>query len=298
MTFAEAQIASRAFDLMVTAMTARANVLSAFQSLPLIPEFIVDIVLGSTSEEVRVAACKQLLRLSKARVVARALNLDENPTKAAPPPTPKQFLTRIVLKTPVPLWMPSCKARGISHAVFGQCTEYFELRRALLTGLTRREMEFYGENAEEMVANEVDLLHNFGPCPREEDCVLLAGHLRLVQSLLSCDGVSKVKVGAALIHTLLDIYLFPASKVMASSSTGRSKASSSSSGAVQPKCDTPDSRTAAYSLLAELARDCPQNLNSISSKIVAMHHSFDQGPNSIEIFWLEFWLEKRLEIPF
>ena len=47
----------------------------------------------------------------------------------------------------------------------------------------------------------------------EEDCVLLAGHLRLVQSLLSCDGVSKAKVGTALIHTLLDIYLFPASKV-------------------------------------------------------------------------------------
>ena len=73
------------------------------------------------------AACKQLLRLSKARIVARALNLDENSTKASQPPTPKQFLTRIVLKTPVPLWMPSCKARGISHAVFGQCTEYFEL---------------------------------------------------------------------------------------------------------------------------------------------------------------------------
>ena len=59
--------------------------------------------IGSTSEEVRMAAFKQLLRLSKARVVARALNLDETSTKA-PPPTPKQFLTRIVLKTPVPLW--------------------------------------------------------------------------------------------------------------------------------------------------------------------------------------------------
>ena len=29
-------------------------------------------------------------------------------------------------------------------------------------------MEFYGENAEDMMANEVDLLHNFGPCPRED----------------------------------------------------------------------------------------------------------------------------------
>lgn len=45
-TFAEAQIAARAFDLMVTAMSSRANVLSAFQSLPLVTEFIVDIVLG------------------------------------------------------------------------------------------------------------------------------------------------------------------------------------------------------------------------------------------------------------
>ena len=47
-TAAEAQIAILAFDLMVTAMTARAgNVLAAFQALPLIPEFIVDIVLGT-----------------------------------------------------------------------------------------------------------------------------------------------------------------------------------------------------------------------------------------------------------
>ena len=66
-------------------------------------------------------------------------------------------------------------------------------------------------------------------------------------------------------------------QVMASTSTSRSRrASSSLAGAVQPKCDTPDSRTAAYSLLAELARDCPQNLNAITSKIITMHHSFDQ----------------------
>lgn len=100
---AEARIACRAFDLLVTALTARANVLSALQSLPLFTDFIVDIVLGSTSEDVREAACRQLLRLSRARVVARALNLDEGSPKA-PPPTPKQFLTRTVLKTPVPLW--------------------------------------------------------------------------------------------------------------------------------------------------------------------------------------------------
>ena len=61
------------------------------------------------------------------------------------------------------------------------------------------------------------------------------------------------------------------------SSSTPSKNKFSSGVAVQPRCDTPDSRTAAYSLLAELARDCPQNLNSITSKIVAMHHSFDQG---------------------
>ena len=66
-----------------------------------------------------------------------------------------------------------------------------------------------------------------------------------------------------------------------SSSTAATLSRLNKAAVVQPRCDTPDSRTAAYSLLAELARDCPQNLKRITSAIATMHHSFDQGKRRI-----------------
>ena len=66
------------------------------------------------------------------------------------PQTPRQFLTRVILKTPVPLWMPSCLARGISHVILGQCTEDFELRCHLLRGLSMFEQEVLGESAHQV----------------------------------------------------------------------------------------------------------------------------------------------------
>lgn len=44
----------------------------------------------------------------------------------------------------------------------------------------------------------------------------LLGHLKLVQCLLTCEGVDKTKL-MSLIHTLLDEFLFPTSKLERSS---------------------------------------------------------------------------------
>ena len=79
------------------------------------------------------------------RLTARSLNLDgdsgDSKSSSHRLLTPKQFLTRTILKAPVPLWMPSCKARGISHAILAQCTEYFDLRAYLLGEMSFREQE-------------------------------------------------------------------------------------------------------------------------------------------------------------
>ena len=75
------------------------------------------------------------------------------------------------------------------------------------------EQEILGENARTMLEDELNFLHNYGPCSRPEDCTLLAGHLRLVEALLSADGVSTDEVGRNVISDLLDSHLFPASKV-------------------------------------------------------------------------------------
>ena len=46
-----------------------------------------------------------------------------------------------------------------------------------------------------MIEDEITWLHNFSPCNPISDSQLLAGHIRLVKALLSCQGVGKVQVG-------------------------------------------------------------------------------------------------------
>ena len=127
------------------------------------------------------------------------------------------LFSRLILKAPVPLWMPSCKSRGTSHILLGQCSEYFEVRCYLLRGLSFTEQEILGENARTMVEDELTFLQNYVPCPRVEDCTLLAGHLKLVEALVSADGASTATVGKNIIPVILDAYLFPASQVISES---------------------------------------------------------------------------------
>ena len=194
----------------------------------------------------------------RCRLTARALNLDgesSDPKASHRLLTPKQFLTKTILKAPVPLWMPSCKARGISHAILAQCTEYFDLRSYLLGEMSLREQECQGVSSKQMIEDELNFLHNYTPCHRPVDCTLLAGHLRLVEALLLCEGVDKVAVGANLIKELLNVYLFPSSRLIADGALSNGSLVSidlTEARNINPKCDTSDSRVAAYSLLVRI----------------------------------------------
>lgn len=246
----DAQIAAEAFDMLATCLQLRSQNIAAFYNLPFVTEFIVETLLGSVSSQVRKAACSQLIRLSRIRTpsAVRSLNLDGdiNGSNTHTKHSSRHMLTKILLKAPVPLWMPSCKARGTSHALLGQCTEYFELRSYLLDGLTMREQEALGENSKLLLDDELTFLHNYATCGRLEDCTLLAGHLRLVEALLSSDGVSLAEVGDDIIPEVLDAYLFPASQLISdgvlNASTSEGNDSLLQARSVNPKCDTPDSR--------------------------------------------------------
>ena len=90
---------------------------------------------------------------------------------------------------------------------------YFELRCFLLKNLSKHEQNLLGENACQMMEDEITFLNNFTTCHRLHiDCVLIAGHLRLMEALVTCDGVEKVVVGKTLIPEILNIYLFPSSR--------------------------------------------------------------------------------------
>ena len=137
-----------------------------------------------------------------------------------------------------------------------------------MENLTLAEQESLGENARTMLEDELTFLHSYGPCSLQEDCTLLAGHLRLVQALLTAEGVSTDEVGKNVISDLLDSHLFPASKVIVEGSQQVRE--------INPKLDTADSRTAAYDLLTKLARGHEANLTSIVTHLVNMHHTYDE----------------------
>ena len=211
----DAQIAGEALDFLVKCLQLRNHNISCFYNLPSVNDFIIDTLLGSPSEEVRQRSCEQLIRLSKIRITNRNLNfeLNESVTTTSRYLNPKQFLTKALLKTPVALWMPSCKARGISHAILAQCSEYFDLRCFLLKNLTKHEQDLLGENACQMMEDELTFLNNFTTCHRLQiDCILISGHLRLMEALVTCDGIDKTVVGKTLIPEILNSYLFPSSR--------------------------------------------------------------------------------------
>jgi len=233
----DCQIAGEALELFVTCLSLRQNLISRLYTLPSVSDFIIDTLLGSPSETVRQQAADQFSRLSKIKLVSRALSMSSD----APLPTsnsPRHFLVQLLLKTPVPLWMPSCKARTASHQMTSQCGQYMELRCSLLQGMSRAEQEVLGENAAQMIEDEITWLFNFSPCSRPSDSTLLAGHIKLVKALLSCQGVNKKEVGAGMISQFLSTYLFPASKLI--SEGGLATASNAKD--CSPMCDTPDSR--------------------------------------------------------
>ena len=139
-------IATEALDLLATCLQLRNHHLTSFYNLPNVSEFILEILLYSSSEEIRKSAANRLKSLATIRPsVARSLILDPPPhpggggnSTAAETSlntntssiklSPRLMLTKLILKAPVLLWMPSCKARGTSHILLGQCSEYFDVR--------------------------------------------------------------------------------------------------------------------------------------------------------------------------
>ena len=70
--------------------------------------------------------------------------------------------------------------------------------------------------------NEIDWILNFtSSCENSEiqklDNKLISGHLNLIRTLLTCEGVNKRETGQKIIKFLINNFLFPASKLILSS---------------------------------------------------------------------------------
>ncbi|XP_035763466.1 ubiquitin carboxyl-terminal hydrolase 24 [Neolamprologus brichardi] len=209
----DAIIAREALSLLVTCLQLRCQQLSSFYNLPSVNDFIIDILLGSPSGEIRRVACDQLYTLS------------QTDTSAFPEvQKPNLFLLSVILTAQLPLWSPTSVMRGVNQRLLSQCTEYFDLRCQLLDDLTTSEMEVLKVSAATMLEDEISWLDNFEPSwssemeTSEADNILLAGHLRLIKTLLSLCGNEKEHLGPSLIQQLLDDFLFRASRIIINSS--------------------------------------------------------------------------------
>uniref|UniRef100_A0A671MWM0 Ubiquitin carboxyl-terminal hydrolase 24 n=1 Tax=Sinocyclocheilus anshuiensis TaxID=1608454 RepID=A0A671MWM0_9TELE len=261
-------IAREALSLLVTCLQLRCQQLSSFYNLPSVNDFIIDILLGSPSGEIRRVACDQLYTLS------------QSDTSAYPDlQKPNLFLLKVVLTAQLPLWSPTSIMRGINQRLLSQCTEYFDLRCQLLDDLTTSEMEQLQIGPAAMLEDEISWLDNFEPTwtneleTSEADNILLAGHLRLIKTLLSLCGSEKEQFGPSLIQQLLDDFLFRASRIILNSDSSSSTTASIHD--FHPKCSTVSSRLAAYEVLVMLADSSLTNLQLITRELLSMHHQSD-----------------------
>nr|AAI60138.1 Ubiquitin specific peptidase 24 [synthetic construct] len=262
-------IAGEALSLLVTCLQLRSQQLASFYNLPCVADFIIDILLGSPSAEIRRVACDQLYTLS------------QTDTSAHPDvQKPNQFLLGVILTAQLPLWSPTSIMRGVNQRLLSQCMEYFDLRCQLLDDLTTSEMEQLRISPATMLEDEITWLDNFEPnrtaeCETSEaDNILLAGHLRLIKTLLSLCGAEKEMLGSSLIKPLLDDFLFRASRIILNSHSPAGSAAISQQD-FHPKCSTANSRLAAYEVLVMLADSSPSNLQIIIKELLSMHHQPD-----------------------
>nr|XP_044995148.1 ubiquitin carboxyl-terminal hydrolase 24 isoform X2 [Jaculus jaculus] len=265
----DALIAGEALSLLVTCLQLRSQQLASFYNLPCVADFIIDILLGSPSAEIRRVACDQLYTLS------------QTDTSAHPDvQKPNQFLLGVVLTAQLPLWSPTSIMRGVNQRLLSQCVEYFDLRCQLLDDLTTAEMDHLQISPATMLEDEITWLDNFEPnrtaeCETSEaDNILLAGHLRLIKTLLSLCGTEKEMLGSSLIKPLLDDFLFRASRIILNSHSPAASAAISQQD-FHPKCSTVNSRLAAYEVLVMLADSSPSNLQIITKELLSMHHQPD-----------------------
>ncbi|XP_022656846.1 ubiquitin carboxyl-terminal hydrolase 24-like isoform X2 [Varroa destructor] len=223
--------------------------LSYFKALPCVDSFIIDLLVNATSTSVRKTASQGFYHLSQ-------LQQDS-----------ASFFLQVLLKSRLPFWVTSSRARGPSRQVLSQCLEYFDLVYRLLCD-TKANHTQYDVDTGQMLLEEINWLQAFTTTKslEETDGQLMAGHFSLIKALLLCNEEKKSTLDINLIEHLLEQYLFPASSFINKKTTRVPFES------FQPKCTTNESRRAAYQILVELSRGCLTNMMHITHWLLKRHH--------------------------
>ncbi len=223
-------------------------------------DFFLEILIGTTSREVRQCALRHIIRLCKIETSTYEIH---------------PLIHQILLKARLPLWPSSSSGtRSSIQKLLAQSIEYFDLRCQLTENLTKEKQEILDINAEQLLTEELTWLSTYTVAStsnelRTMDNILFIGHLKFIRTLLTCENIDKNKIGVELIRLLIDQFLFPASKRMSSSNNENDSIDDL---IFEPKCSTSESRLAAYDVLVELVRHCEPNLKIVIEDITNLHH--------------------------
>ncbi|KAF2363147.1 Peptidase C19 ubiquitin carboxyl-terminal hydrolase [Trinorchestia longiramus] len=268
----EAHITALSVSVFVSALTIRPNLIGSWYGIPGVRQYLLELVLGCSSQLVREAATLHLTRLTQLCTSVH--------------PHPKLFVSLVLVKAPLPLWVSTSHARGAAPKIISQSLEYFKLRSFLLSRVTPEDEVALGVSVRQMLEDEVNWLTNFTltrprsrhrpesagvAARRVADDTLCAGHLMLVRALFTAPGVDLLEFGHKLIPLMVEVYLFPAAVMILDDRA--QPVLENAVKAYNGKCCGALSREEAFLLLLQLCDGHPLNLASLAHKLLRLHHS-------------------------
>lgn len=224
----------------------------------------MEILIGTSSREVRQCALRNIIHLCKIETAACDI---------------RSVIHQILIKARLPLWSTSSSGmRSSNQKLLAQSIEYFDLRCQLMENLTKEQQDILGINAKKLLADEFMWLSTYTVSLvsselRTIDNMLFVGHLKFIRTLLTCENINKTMIGNDFIRLLIDQFLFPASKYMSLPIVSTNNENDLNDDSVfEPKCSTSESRLAAYDVLVELVRNNQKNLKVLVEDLINLHH--------------------------
>ncbi len=176
----DVKIAAKAIEMIACFIEYRKDCISQLIGIRMFNECLIDVLTGSSSPDIRAYMEKFLLKLCQV----------ESPYRC------KEYLLNLIVKARLPLWINSSFSRASTQKLIVQSKQYFNLRSALMEGMTIEEQSAYGIDLNKMLNDEVKWLIYFTPTKnlKDIDNILLSGHLGLARALLTCETANKVRI--------------------------------------------------------------------------------------------------------
>eukprot|EP01119_Soliformovum_irregulare_P014939 TRINITY_DN4142_c0_g1_i2.p1 TRINITY_DN4142_c0_g1~~TRINITY_DN4142_c0_g1_i2.p1 ORF type:complete len:2758 (-),score=812.11 TRINITY_DN4142_c0_g1_i2:29-8302(-) len=229
----EAKVVGYAIRLFVATTTVNSDMLNALLTYANLESWVSDVILTCLDKKIRKEVGDALYCLCKTDTQGLAS---------------QRFLT--MLQSFIPRMQPT----------FFTTEQYFEFLNRLLQDACKVDASPYHsllETLVQLIKDHPILEVRNGV----QDDVVLTGYLNLVATLISTDPKTKLAIGSqgGFINEIYDTCLF------------QIPTAHNHSTVAPPKCKSKMSRTAAFNLLVELCRGCPENLLDIQQKLHSQH---------------------------